>query len=283
MKSHQAMDLLLNEAFAVTRNPSRNGQILHLPSEGELLIAGDLHNHRRNFERIVKLASLAAFPQRHVLLQELIHGGALGAQGEDNSLDLLLDAIAWSQQFPGQVHFILSNHDWAQIFGMAIIKDGYDLTERFNRAMAVHFGSRAGAASAAFRQFVLALPLACITINGLLACHSLPGPADMPHFDPGILTRSLGLADYVRMASVYRMIWGRHQTAAVVDELARLWFTEIFICGHQSQETGFGELAGRMFIIDSSHNHGAVVTLDLARQYTLASLSQQVIPLAAIG
>ena len=283
MKTNHVLDLLMSAAHQAAGNPLRNGQLLHLPAEGELMISGDLHNHRRNFERIVALAALDAFGQRHVVLQELIHGGALGAQGEDNSLDLVLDAIAWSMEFPGRVHFILSNHDWAQIFGMPILKDGYDLTERFNRALAVNFGGRAAEVARAFRQFVLSLPLACITINGILVSHSLPGPADMAHFDASILTRPLVPGDYARMASVYRMIWGRHQSAAVVQELSRVWFSDIFICGHQPREEGFGEIAERIFLIDSSHNHGAVVAIDLARQYTVPGLRQQVISLAAVA
>ncbi len=283
MKTNHTIDLLMHAARQAAGNPRRNGQLLHLPAEGELMVTGDLHNHRRNFERIVALSALDSFTQRHVVLQELIHGGALGAHGEDNSLDFLLDAIDWSLKFPGRVHFILSNHDWAQIFGMPILKDGYDLTDRFNRAISVHFGSRAADVAAAFRAFVLSLPLACITINGVLVSHSLPGPTDMAHFDPGILTRPLGTGDYVRMGSVYRMIWGRHQTVGVLRELSRMWFAEIFICGHQPREKGFGEMAERLFLIDSSHNHGAVVAIDLARQYTVSALREQVIPLAAVA
>lgn len=283
MKTNHAIDLLMNAARQSMGSPLRSGQLLHLPAEGELIVAGDLHNHRRNFERIVTLAALDGFNQRHVVLQELIHGGALGAQGEDNSLVLLLDAIDWSLKFPGRVHFILSNHDWAQVFGVPILKEGFDLTERFNRALSVHFGARAAEVGAAFRAFVMSLPLACITVNGILVSHSLPGPMDMAHFDPGILTRQLGSGDYARMASVYRMIWGRQQTVAVVRELSRVWFTEIFICGHQPQEKGFGELAERIFLIDSSHNHGAVVAIDLARQYTVSGLREQVIPLAGVA
>lgn len=282
MKIHKAIDILLSGSRLARQNTLRNGQLLHLPAQGELVITGDLHNHRRNFQRIMKLSSLSAFPQRHVILQELIHGGALGTQGEDNSLELLLDAIDWALDYPGRVHFVLSNHDWAQVFGMPILKDGYDLTERFSRSFVVHFGSRAGDAIAAFREFVLSLPLACITVNGILMCHSLPGPTDMPHFDPGILTRTLAPSDYVRMKSVYRMIWGRFQTDETLDSLARLWFAEMFICGHQPQEQGFGSIGKRMFLIDSSNNHGAVLAIDLARQYTTTTLREQIIPLAAI-
>ena len=78
-----------------------------------------------------------------MILQEIVHGGLLGADGGDHSLDMLLEAIAWADQYPGQVHFLMANHDLAQVYGQPIMKDGYDLTDRFTR----YFKSRAGANS----------------------------------------------------------------------------------------------------------------------------------------
>ena len=37
---------------------------------------------------------------------------------------MLIEAMEWSCQFPGRVHFILSNHDMAQVHGLAVMKDG---------------------------------------------------------------------------------------------------------------------------------------------------------------
>ena len=45
------------------------------PESGDMVIAGDIHGHRRNFERIVTYAALDKNPDRHLLLQEIIHGG----------------------------------------------------------------------------------------------------------------------------------------------------------------------------------------------------------------
>jgi hypothetical protein len=283
VSSRHAIDLLLAAAEYNRNHPLRSGNKLHLPTSGEMIVTGDLHNHRRNFERIQNFADLGRFPDRHVILQELIHGGPLGADGEDTSLQMLADACQWALEFPGQVHFLLANHDLAQIMGVAIMKDGYDLTERFNRAYGLWYGSRGVNVAAAFRDFVISMPLAAITATGLLLVHSLPSDSDMATFDASILQRELTEEDYQRTGSVYKLIWGRNQSQAVMDKLSKLWWADLYICGHQSQDAGYGVMGRNMFLVDSSHSHGTLLPIILEKQYTIGDLSARVLPLAGIA
>jgi hypothetical protein len=265
------------------QEPLRNGNVISLPGMGDLIVAGDLHNHHRNFERVKTAANLEKNPQRHVILQEIVHGGALGQDGGDHSLDMLLDAITWAEKFPGQVHFLLANHDLAQVQGQPIMKDGYDLTDRFTRYFKTRAGGDYGNAQAAFRNFFMSMPLAALTFNGILLTHSLPGPRDLATFDSTILRRELLEADYARNGSVYQLIWGRGQTPEVLATLSKAWWSELFICGHQAQDTGYGILAGRLLVLDSSHNHGTYLKIDLTRPYTLDELAAAVKPLASVA
>jgi hypothetical protein len=98
----------------------RQHQVVHLPQEGEVYIAGDLHDHRRNFEKFVKAADLGSNPQRHVVLQELIHGDHFDANGAEGSWKILVQAAELKADFPNQVHFLLANHDLAQVHGEGI-------------------------------------------------------------------------------------------------------------------------------------------------------------------
>src|SRR5262245_11225291 len=41
----------------------------------EVMITGDLHGHRKSFNQIRKLANLASHPKRHLIMQEVVHGG----------------------------------------------------------------------------------------------------------------------------------------------------------------------------------------------------------------
>ncbi|MCL5945627.1 MAG: metallophosphoesterase [Planctomycetes bacterium] len=282
MSARETMEYLVQGAALNRQDPLRNGHILHFPATGELVVAGDLHNHWRNYEKIKTFSALDCFPERHVFLQELIHGGALGPEGEDTSLQMLLDAIDWAFQYPGRVHFLLANHDLAQIQATPIMKDGYDLTERFNRAFQVYYGGRAAEVAAAYREFVHSMPLAGITISGIFLSHSLPGDSDLPSFDAGIVRRTLTDADYQRNGSVYKMVWGRSQSEQTLATLSKFWWADVFICGHQAQESGYGRLGKNMLILDSSHNHGVLLPLVLEKQYTMDDLVQALVPLAGV-
>ena len=127
------------------------------------------------------------------------------------------------------------------------------------------------------------MPLAAITLTGILLAHSLPGPREMPTFDHTLLRRPLTDADFARTGSIYQLIWGRHQTQEVLNTLSRAWWSDLFICGHQSQDTGVGTIGDRMLIVDSSHNHGAFLQIDLSRQYTLQDLLKSARPLASLA
>ncbi len=105
----------------------------------------------------------------------------------------------------------------------------------------------------------------------------------MPTFDSGILRRQLVEGDLGRAGSVYQLIWGRGQTEEVLQTLSRAWWSDLFVCGHQAQDSGWGIIGDRMLVIDSSHNHGVFLGIDLARQYTLEDLKAAVRPLASVA
>jgi hypothetical protein len=281
--NHDLVTVLTNGTRLNQRDGLRNGNMICFPGVGDLIVAGDLHNHQRNFQRIRTLAALEKHPDRHVILQEIIHGGLLGQDGGDHSLDLLLEAIDWADCFPGQVHFLLANHDLAQVLGHPVMKDGYDLTDRFTRYFKNRAGSHYAAANQAFRSFMLTMPLAAITFTGILLTHSLPSPRDMATFDNTILRRQLVEADFGRTGSVYQLIWGRGQTPEVLAALSKAWWCEMFVCGHQAQDAGYATIGERMLILDSCHNHGTYLHIDLARPYTLKDLEAATKPLASLA
>ncbi len=109
----------------------RSGNLIELPCMGSLIITGDLHGHRRNFERIVTFADLANNPGRHVILQEIIHGGPEDLHGGCTSYKLLFEAVRYQLEFPEQVHLIMGNHDTAFIINSEVMKDGKEM----NRSM----------------------------------------------------------------------------------------------------------------------------------------------------
>lgn len=288
MTARQVLNLLEDSTQANLCHPMRRGAgggnepILHLPGSGELVVVGDLHNHQANFDRVKRYADLARHPKRMVVLQELIHGGPLGSQGEDTSFAMLLEALQWAREFPGQVHFLLANHDLAQVQQIPIMKDGYNLTQRFTQHLEMHYGSSAGPIAEALRSYVFSQALAAISVTGVFLSHSLPGPKELATFDTRFFARPLTEADFVRPGAGYWLVWGRHQTAEVLQQLSKAWWVEVFICGHQQQDPGYGTVDPNLMIIDSSHNRGVVLHLDLAKPYSLGSLRAALIPLSQL-
>src|SRR5688500_5380818 len=47
-------------------DPLRDPQVIMLPAEGELWIAGDIHDHRNNFRKITTAADLGRSEERRV-------------------------------------------------------------------------------------------------------------------------------------------------------------------------------------------------------------------------
>ena len=254
-------------------SPLRQGQVVHLPAEGEVWLAGDIHDHRRNFEKFVKAADLANHPRRHIVLQELIHGDHYDKDGAEDSWQMLYQAAHLKSDFPKQVHFLMANHDLAQIHGEGIMKAGYSVCEAFNAGVKRDFKSSRGTVQAVITEFLLSLPLGIRCPNGLFFCHSLPAQEDLAAFDYGVFDRPITGEDLKRRTgAVYQLIWGRRLgpdgAAAFADKLG----VKILVTGHQPQETGYLPNGERHLIIASEHNQGVFLKADLTADYDMGTL-----------
>jgi hypothetical protein len=254
-------------------DPFRTENVVILPEEGEVWIAGDMHDHRRNFDKLLKSADLGNNPQRHLVLQELIHGEHFDDTGAEESWITLYRAAALKVDFSHQVHFLLANHDLAQIHGRGIMKGSTSVCEAFNKGVKNAFKDRAGRIQVAITEFLLSFPLAVRTPNGVFFCHSLPQDTEMEAFDYSIFGRALTGPDYAKKTGpVYQLIWGRHTTPPFVGQFAEVVGASLIVTGHQPQDTGFGVNGDQHLIIASDHNHGVVLQMDLARPYDMQGL-----------
>src|SRR6187455_676607 len=118
----------------------RDQQVVTLPTEGEVWMTGDIHDHRTNFRKFIDAADLANHPQRNIVLHELIHGDHYDSTGAEDSWQMLYQSAQLKCDFPNQVHFLLANHDLAQIHGEGIMKAGLSVCEAFNSGVKRDFG-----------------------------------------------------------------------------------------------------------------------------------------------
>lgn len=255
----------------------RQNQVIYLPAEGEVWMTGDLHDHRRNFDKLIKAADLANNPRRHLVLHELIHGDRIDESGCDGSWEMLYKAAELKCDYPSQVHFLLANHDLAQIYGEGIMKNGMSVCEAFTAGLKRDFGDRTTTVSVAISEFQLSLPLAIRTGNGLFFCHSLPANSEIPIFDYSVFDRALTGADYRRRTgAAYQLIWGRNINPAAVEQFADTLGVSIIVTGHQPQDTGYAINGQRHLIIASDHNQGVFLPIDLSESYDMPKLVKRI-------
>lgn len=281
--SQVIVELLNKGTEAVSAGRFRRGNLICLPAAGSLVAAGDIHGHRRNFERLLTFADLANNPDRHLVLQEIIHGGPQDAQGGCLSYRLLFDVIRCKLSFPDRVHIIMGNHDTTFINDGEVLKDGKEMNRSMCSALDREFTKTSGDIKRAMKRFLFSQPLAVRCENRIWLSHSLPGDSYVDKFDRQILDRLLKADDVVKPGSAYLLTWGRRHSQDVLDKMAELFDVDIFVLGHQPQQQGWTQAAENLIIIASNHNHGCLLQVDLAKSYTVAELIDSIVPLASIS
>lgn len=251
----------------------RREQVVHLPEQGEVWMTGDIHDNRANFDKVTKLADLGNHPDRHLILHELIHGDYYDHNHAEGSWLTLYRAAELKCDYPQQVHFLLANHDLAQIHGEGIMKAGFSVCEAFTAGVQRDFPNDHMSLTVAISEFLLSLPLAVRTSNDLFFCHSLPTDDQINTFDFSVFDRPLTGADYRRRTGpVYQLIWGRHVSPAGVEIFAEKVGARLIVTGHQPQDTGWAMNGKRHLIIASDHSQGVFLPLSLSGRYDMDDL-----------
>jgi hypothetical protein len=276
------IDLLNRGVKANQTDRFRRANLVCLPAPGSLIVGGDIHGHRRNFERLVTRADLPNHPDRHLILQEIIHGGPEDPAGGCLSYQLLFEAVRFKLSFPDQVHFVMGNHDTACISSTEVMKNGKEMNRAMASALEREFRQAGPDVRLAIRQFLFSQPLAVKCSNRIWISHSLPGDRAVGTFDPGIFDRELRIADCEKPGSAYLLTWGRRHSQTTLDRMAQWLDVDLFILGHQHQQKGWCRQGDKLLILVSDHNHGCLLEIDLAQTYTTAHLADSLTPLAAI-
>lgn len=271
--SFEAIDSLMEAARMNREDPFRKGSYLDLDDHGQLVMTGDLHGNLKNFAKLRSYANLEKTPARHILLHELLHLPTLVPGQADPSFWLLIQAAQYKMEFPEQVHFLLGNHEVAQLTKRDIVKDGLYSVANFQQTVLNQYGEDRGHdVLLAINEFILSLPLAAHTPNHVFLSHSLPDANQMVLFDPKIICRKWKLSDAMPGGSVYLLTWGRQRRPEQLVQLGEMFDAEIFIHGHIQQEMGHDLVHERVIILASEHSHGVFLPFDLHKSYTAESL-----------
>jgi len=257
--------------------PGRRGRVVVLEGAVEVFISGDLHGNLENFRQLLTRANLAQNPQRHFVLQEVVHGPFHYPAGGDKSHQLLELMAALKCQFPQQVHFLLGNHELAQLTQRRISKGDIDLNQCFREGVGTAYGSRAAEVYAVYEELLSVVPVALRTANRILLCHSLPPASRLPDFDPAVLERDVFTeADMVPGGTVHSLVWGRDSRAETAAAFLAKMDADLLITGHVPCENGFDTPNDRQLILDSLGSPAGYCLFPTDRPLTHAELVHQV-------
>lgn len=262
---------------------NRKGNIIELSGSGKVVVTGDLHGHRRNFEKTCTYANLENNPDTCIIFQEILHGGDEDDLGGCVSFKLFFDILRLKLRFPDQVILMMGNHDTAIIADNSVLKSGKEMNESMKNAMKRFYGQDYNDVMEALRSYLMSQPLAVRTSNGVWMSHSLPGNKFVDQFDPGIFDRCLDVEDMCRPNSAYLLTWGRRHSEEALEKLTKILDVGTFILGHQSQQNGFLRAGKNLIIIASEHNHGCLISFELAEGYSTDDLMNCIVPLASVA
>jgi hypothetical protein len=234
-------------------SPGREGNTVVLGPDlaDEVMITGDLHGHRRNFNLIRRIAALEKHPRRHLVLQEVCHGGpTYPGNGGCMSHTLLEDVAKLKEAFPEQIHFLLGNHELSEMTDYPIQKNKQMLNLLFRLGMQQMYGPAAERVRDAYCEFIRSCPLAVRLPGGVFVSHSIPDRCDTRRFDPTIFTRALDSLEYFERTSVFDLVWGRDYRPENADAFARMVAADVLINGHEPCPEGFAAPNHRQIILD---------------------------------
>ncbi len=215
------------------QTPARRGNVIVLDESNceELMVTGDLHGHRGNYNRIRRIASLDEHRKRHLVLQEVVHGGPTYDDGGCMSHMLLEEVARLKAEYPERVHFLLSNHELSEASDYLIRKGSRFLNVQFRLGMERMYGPDTERVRKAYSEFILSCPLAVQMAQGLFVSHSIPADAD--RFDRGVFWRRLTRVDISPGGGAFRLVWDRDYSQQKAAAFAQMVAATAIVIGHE--------------------------------------------------
>jgi hypothetical protein len=276
------IDTYQKAAQASLETPGRQHGVVHLTLElaDEVMVTGDLHGHRINFNAIRRIAALDKNPRRHLVLQEVCHGGPAYPGGGCMSHTLLEDVAKLKIQFPGQVHFLLGNHELAELTEYPIQKSRQLLNLTFRLGMQHAYGLATERIRQAYLPFLESCPLAVSLPGGVFVSHSIPENVDRGQFDTTLFTRELRPLEFYERSGVFELVWGRDYRPENAQAFAQLVGARVLINGHDPCPGGFRVPNETQIILDCCADDGCYVMLPVDRVLSQAEIVERIQKLA---
>jgi hypothetical protein len=262
--------------------PGRTGCMVALTpaSADEVMVTGDLHGNRENFQRILDVADLAHHPRRHVILQEVCHGGPTYPDGGGCMSHTLLEDVArLKTAYAEQVHFLLGNHELAELSGFPIQKNRRLLNAMFRLGLQQRYGADLERVRQAYFPFLRSCPLA-VRLPGVFVSHSIPEHADSRAFDTSIFGRSPQQIELCAEPGVFDLVWGRDYRRENARAFANQLGVRVLICGHDPCPGGYAAPNPFQVVLDCCGPNACYVILPTDEEPSQAAILDRIRRLA---
>lgn len=259
--------------------PHRSGNVVELTAENaeDVMITADLHGNRRNFNAIKKIADLKGHPRRHLVLQEVCHGGpTYPANGGCMSHGMLEDVAKLKAEFPDRVHFLLSNHEMAELTDFPILKSKKVLNLMFRMGMQQMYGPATEKVREAYLGFLRSCPLGVRLSSGVFVCHSLPEKADSSGYCAEFFHRPLEPIDYQEHSDLFRTLWGRDYRPENARAFTELVGATVLISGHEPCPDGYSVPNEYQVILDCCGEKACYLILPVDQPLSHAQIVERV-------
>ncbi|MFV2066926.1 MAG: metallophosphoesterase [Pirellulales bacterium] len=275
----QVIDTYGRATEANLRTPTRQGNVIVLTADDadEVMITGDLHGHRPNFNAIRRTADLDQNPRRHLIMQEVCHGGpSYPTNGGCMSHAMLEDVAKLKATHPDRLHFVLSNHELAELTDYPILKSQKMLNLFFRYGLQEMYGPATEKVRQAYLAFLRSSPLAVRLPGGVLFTHSLPEQLDQRPFDQSVFDRELEVADLREGGAVFDLLWGRDYRQENADGFAQLMGARTLIHGHDPCPDGYKVPNTTQIILDCCGRPAAYVIVPIDESVTHDAIVERI-------
>ena len=246
---------------------NKRGSIFVIPAEDEVLLGGDLHGHTQNLSLLLQKADLENHPNRHLVLQEIIHTRGLLIDQRDFSFLEILHVLKYAIQYPNRVHIILGNHDYNVFIGKETAMKKRRVNMYFERGLKKLFPNNYMDIYKIYKEQIIPLFPAAIEYGDLLFSHSNPNFDKFPDFSYRGLEENIPFGENKDIAAI---VEGRDHTLSMVERFLQQTKAKFSIIGHEICRLGYEIPHMKQIIVDSCHPYGYYFLFENGR-YTSSS------------
>jgi hypothetical protein len=189
---------------------------------------------------------------------------------------MLEDVARLKTEFPERVHFLLGNHELAELTDYPIQKNKQMLNLLFRLGLQHVYGPATDKVREAYFPFLRSCPLGVRLPGGILLTHSIPENVDARGFDRSVFTRQIEPAEYYERTGVFQLVWGRDYRAENARAFAKLMDAEVLINGHEPCADGFSVPSEHQIILDCCGDRACYVVLPTNEKLAQAEIVQRI-------